>query len=79
MVIDAVAKQTAQDRIIKNAIEDYKSANGVDSHANDKKMEEAKAVADEAKAAAGAAKEAAEGAGDDAAAGKAGGKEGGNS
>ena len=24
MVIDAVAKQTAQDRIIKNAIEDYK-------------------------------------------------------
>ena len=26
MVIDAVAKQTAQDRIIKNAIEEYKTA-----------------------------------------------------
>ena len=58
MVIDAVARQTAQDRIIKNAIEEYKSANGIDSHANDKKMEEAKAVADEAKEAAKAAKEA---------------------
>ena len=59
-VIDAVAKQTAQDRKIKEAIEEYKEKNGIDSHVNDKKMEEAKAVAEEAKAAAGAAKEATE-------------------